>query len=124
MIDSYTPFDFDVERYCGWCFCICRCCAYIFCNDHCQRIIFVLIILIGGFIGYFGTLYCIFFSDIASKATKITYPIFYCFFSIGCGLYPLMHNYVRNRTSCPIKRKANNKYQLIKINDVEIYNKI
>ena len=126
--DSYTPIDCDVEKcynlcWC-WCCCICRYCAEIWSSANCQRAIFVLIIVIGGFIGYFGTLYCIFFSDTASKATKITYPIFYFVFSIVLGLYPLLDNSIRNRTSCPIKRKANNKYQLVKINDVEIYNKI
>ena len=119
--DLYRPFDCNVE----WefdCFCICRLYAIMFCNKNCQTAIFVLIILISGFIGYFGTLYCIFFSDIASKASKITYPIFYCIFSIIFGLYPLTINYIRNRIACPIKKKINNKYQIIKINDVEIFN--
>ena len=86
---------------------------------------FVLMIIIGGFIGYFGTLYCIFFSDIASKACKITYPILYGVFSIIFGLYSLIYNINKNNeAACPIKKKINNKYQMINIDDVEIYNYI
>ena len=51
---------------------------------------------------------------------KITFPIFYCFFSIMAGFYPLTNNYIRNGTACPSKKKINSKYQIIKINDVEI----
>lgn len=56
--DSYTPDDIDVEKCCGWCWCwyccIYRCCAYIWSSAQCQKAIYTLIILIGGFIGYFG----------------------------------------------------------------------
>ena len=121
--ELYRPFDCNIECEFDY-LCICRLFAIIFCNPTCQTIIVIWTILICGFIGYFGTLYCIFFPDLASKAMKITYPIFYCFFSISFGLLPLRKNYSRNRTACPNKRKINNKYQLIKINDVEIYNKI
>ena len=119
--ELYRPFNCDVSLDFDLFF-ICRLYAIMFCNPHSQTLIFVLIILIGGFLGYFGTLYCIFFPDIASKAMKITYPIFYCFFSIAFGLYPLMNKYIRNGTACPSKKKINSKYQIIKLNDVEIYN--
>jgi hypothetical protein len=127
--ESFRPFQNNDENelkcecdlcciFCFYCYVI----KFICCNSHCRIIMVVLIILIGGFIGYFGTLYIIFFSDIASKASKITYPIFYFIFSIIFGLLPLMKDHIGNRTACPIKKKINNKYQIIKINDVEIYN--
>ena len=127
--ESFRPFQNNDENelkcecdlcciFCFYCYVI----KFICCNSHCRIIMVVLIILIGGFIGYFGTLYIIFFSDIASKASKITYPIFYFIFSIIFGLLPLMKDHIENRIACPIKKKINNKYQIIKINDVEIYN--
>ena len=119
--ELYRPFDCNVEWEFDF-FCICRLYAIMFCNKNCQTVIFVLIILISGFIGYFGTLYCIFFSDIASKACKITYPIFYGVFSIIFGLFPWISSMEKNNTTaCPIKKKTNNKYHLIKIDGVEIY---
>ena len=127
--ESFRPFQNNDENElkceCSLCCILCLYCyifKFICCNSHCRIIMLVLIILIGGFIGYFGTLYIIFFSDIASKASKITYPIFYFIFSIIFGLLPLMKDHIGNRTACPIKKKINNKYQIIKINDVEIYN--
>ena len=127
--ESFRPFQNNDENElkceCDLCCILCFYCylfKFICCNSHCRIVMLVLIILICGFIGYFGTLYCIFFSDIASKASKITYPIFYGIFSIIFGLLPLMKQHIENRTACPIKKKINNKYQIIKINDVEIYN--
>ena len=100
---------------------MCRLTIILCRQKNCKIAMFALIILIGGFIGYFGTLYCIFFSDIASKASKITYPIFYFVFSIISGLFPLLNKYEENN-SCPIKKKISNKYHLIKMDDDEIYN--
>jgi hypothetical protein len=128
--ESFTPLcnnndENEFECECNLCCLLCFYCyllKFICLSSHCRIAMLVLIILICGFIGYFGTLYCIFFSDIASKASKITYPIFYCIFSVLFGLLPLMKEHIGNRTACPIKKKINNKYQIIKINDVEIYN--
>lgn len=98
------------------CFILCR-------HKNCKKALLILGIVIGGFIGYFGTLYCIFFSNIASKACKITYPIFYGVFSFFFGLLPFIINIgKKNEAACPIKKKINNEYQIINIDDVEIYN--
>ena len=107
---------------CDVIFWYCRLFVVICRHKNCKRAMFVLILVIGGFICYFGTLYCIFFSD-ASKACKITYPIFYGVFSIIFGLFPLLYNIDKNNeAACPIKKIINNKYQIINIDDVEIYN--
>ena len=112
----------DLFDYICW---MCRLSIIICRHKNCKTAMFVLMIIIGGFIGYFGTLYCIFFSDIASKACKITYPILYGVFSIIFGLYSLIYNINKNNeAACPIKKKINNKYQMINIDDVEIYNYI
>ena len=123
--------DSDNSDNCNDSCCLCKvCCWWIYClyciitdKNNCHKKIFILIIIIGGFIGYFGTLYCIFFSDIASKACKITFPIFYGVFSIFFGLLPWNKTLGNNNTTaCPIKKKINNKYHLINIDNVEIYN--
>ena len=71
----------------------------------------------GGIICYAGTLFCIFYSDIVSKACKIAFPICYsiCILMI---ISAAAENNETNIGSCPIKKKSNNKieeYQIVKI---------
>ena len=61
--EYYRPFNCDVRLDFDLFF-ICHLYAIMFCNPYSQTLIFVLIILIGGFLGYFGVLYCIFFFQI------------------------------------------------------------
>lgn len=64
--------DSDNSDNCNDSCCLCKvCCWWIYClyciitdKNNCHKKIFILIIIIGGFIGYFGTFYCIFFFQI------------------------------------------------------------
>jgi len=73
----------------------------------------------GGIICYAGTLFCIFYSDIVSKACKIAFPICYSF-CILMIISAAAENNETNIGSCPIKKKSNNKIEEYQL--VEIYN--
>ena len=71
----------------------------------------------GGIVCFAGTLFCIFYSDIASKACKIAFPICYLVSAIMVISFA-MENDETNIGSSPIKKKPNNKiedYQIIEI---------
>jgi hypothetical protein len=71
----------------------------------------------GGIVCFAGTLFCIFYSDIASKACKIAFPICYSFCVLMVISYAI-ENDETNIGSSPIKKKHNNKieeYQIIEI---------
>ena len=72
---------------------------------------------LGGIVCFAGTLFCIFYSDIASKACKIAFPICYSL-SVFMTISYASENDETNIGSSPIKKKPNNKieeYQIIEI---------
>ena len=80
-------------------------------------LLFSAIFEFGGIVCFAGTLFCIFYSDIASKACKIAFPICYSF-SVLMVISYAIENDETNIGSSPIKKKHNNKieeYQIIEI---------
>ena len=88
--------------------CFTKCLLYIF-----SRVIFEF----GGIVCFAGTLFCILYSDIATKAMKIAFPICYAF-CILMVIISVIENNETNIGSSPIKKNPNNKieeYQIIEI---------
>ena len=88
--------------------CFTKCLLYIF-----SRVIFEF----GGIVCFAGTLFCILYSDIATKAMKIAFPICYAF-CILMVIICAIENNETNIGSSPIKKNPNNKieeYQIIEI---------
>ena len=80
-------------------------------------LIFSAVFEFGGIIGFAGTFFCLFYSDIATKACKIAFPICYsvCLFMV---ISLAKDNDETNIGSNPTKKKLNNKieeYQIIEI---------
>ena len=71
----------------------------------------------GGIVCFAGTLFCIFYPDIVSKACKIAFPICYSFSVLLAASFAI-DNDETNIGSSPIKKKSNNKieeYQIVEI---------
>ena len=73
----------------------------------------------GGIVCFAGTLFCIFYPNIATKACKIAFPICYSFCVLSAIVYAKDNN-ITNIGSNPTKKKANNKIKESQI--IEICN--
>jgi hypothetical protein len=88
--------------------------CFIMCFGY---LLFSAMLEFGGIVCFAGTLFCIFYPDIVSKACKIAFPICYSFSVLLAASFAI-DNDETNIGSSPIKKKSNNKieeYQIVEI---------